>query len=45
VHASIGSHQPSPVRRVYIAKARDKTKMRPLGIPTRTANCLAAQAM
>src|SRR5450756_209058 len=29
VHASIGSHVPSPVRRVYIPKASDKTKNAP----------------
>ena len=33
VHATIGSHQPSPVQRVYIPKASDKTKMRAVGIP------------
>ena len=39
VHASIGSHAPSPVRRVYIPKARDKAKMRPLGIPVISDRC------
>ena len=43
VHASIGSHQPSPVRRVYIAKAREKTKMRPLGIPVILDRCHQAR--
>jgi RNA-directed DNA polymerase len=39
VHATIGSHRPSPVRRVYVPKARDKTKMRPLGIPVISDRC------
>src|SRR6266704_6342469 len=43
VHSTIGSHQPSPVRRVYIAKARDKTKMRPLGIPVTSDRCHQAR--
>jgi N-terminal domain of reverse transcriptase len=32
VHATTGSHKPSPVRRVHIPKASDKTRMRPLGL-------------
>src|SRR5258706_5159489 len=43
VHATIGSHQPSPVRRVYIPKASDKTKMRPLGIPVLADRCHQAR--
>jgi RNA-directed DNA polymerase len=43
VHATIGSHQPSPVRRVHIPKASDKTKMRPLGIPVLTDRCHQAR--
>ncbi len=43
VHASIGSHKPSPVRRVYIPKASDKAKMRPLGIPVIADRCHQAR--
>src|SRR5712692_1204752 len=43
VHASIGSHQPSPVRRVYVPKASDKTRMRPLGIPVLIDRCHQAR--
>jgi RNA-directed DNA polymerase len=43
VHAGIGSHKPSPVRRVYVPKARDKAKMRPLGIPVLTDRCHQAR--
>jgi RNA-directed DNA polymerase len=43
VHAGIGSHRPSPVRRVYVPKASDKTKMRPLGIPVLTDRCHQAR--
>jgi RNA-directed DNA polymerase len=43
VHATIGSHQPSPVRRVYIPKASDKAKTRPLGIPVIADRCHQAR--
>jgi RNA-directed DNA polymerase len=43
VHANRGSWQPSAVRRVYIPKASDKTKMRPLGIPVITDRCHQAR--
>src|SRR5512135_3323407 len=43
VHASIGSHRPSPARRVYVPKASDKTKMRPLGIPVIADRCHQAR--
>jgi RNA-directed DNA polymerase len=43
VHATIGSHRPSPVRRVYVPKASDKSKMRPLGIPVLIDRCHQAR--
>jgi len=43
VHASLGSHRPSPARRVYVPKASDKTKMRPLGIPVLIDRCHQAR--
>src|ERR1035438_8889609 len=43
VHASIGSHKPSPVRREYLPQASDKTKMRPLGIPVLSDRCHQAR--
>jgi len=39
VHATRSSWRPLAVRRVYIPKASDKTKMRPLGIPVILDRC------
>ncbi len=43
VHATRDSWRPSAVRRVYIPKASDKTKMRPLGIPVIMDRCHQAR--
>jgi len=43
VHASRSSWRPLAVRRVYIPKASDKTKMRPLGIPVILDRCHQAR--
>jgi len=43
VHTTRSSWQPSPVRRVHIPKAGDKTKMRPLGIPVIVDRCQQAR--
>jgi RNA-directed DNA polymerase len=43
VHASTGSYRPSPARRVYVPKASDRTKMRPLGIPVMLDRCHQAR--
>src|SRR6266704_762686 len=39
VHATITSWKPRAVRRVYIPKAGDRTKLRPLGIPVIMDRC------
>jgi RNA-directed DNA polymerase len=43
VHRSIGTWDLLPVKRVYIPKASNRAKLRPLGIPTEPANCPVAQ--
>ncbi|KZS67648.1 group II intron reverse transcriptase/maturase [Mycobacterium kansasii] len=43
VHRSRSDWDPMPVRRVYIPKASDKTKLRPLGIPVLMDRCHQAR--
>jgi RNA-directed DNA polymerase len=43
VHRSVRSWQPRAVRRVYIPKASDRTKLRPLGIPVMMDRCHQAR--
>jgi RNA-directed DNA polymerase len=44
VHDSARSWQPRAVKRVYIPKAGDRTKLRPLGIPVLMDRCHQARA-
>jgi RNA-directed DNA polymerase len=43
VHASAGAWSPLAVKRVHIPKARDKAKLRPLGIPVVMDRCHQAR--
>src|SRR5258706_5588958 len=42
VHSQLTTWQPRAVKRVYIPKAGNRAKLRPLGIPTGIANCAVA---
>jgi RNA-directed DNA polymerase len=42
VHRDASSWQPRAVKRVYIPKAGNRAKLRPLGIPTGIAYCPVA---
>src|ERR1700745_3004604 len=43
VHQSVGSWQPRAVKRVYIPKAGNRAKLRPLGIPVIVDRCQQAR--
>lgn len=44
VHADASSWQPRPVKRVYIPKAGNRAKLRPLGIPVIADRCHQGRA-